>query len=413
MSAHLERARLLLAQSRPADAERETLFALGQQPDDPYALGLLALARLEQGRNPAALEAAREAVGRAPDEAFFHSVHAHVLRELERPDDAFRAVQEALRLEPADAEHFALLASIELQRQRWSAALEAAERALALNAEHVGAANLRAIALVRLGRKAEAMEAVDFALERAPDDAFSHANQGWNCLHRNDPRRAQEHFREALRLNPDLEYAQQGMLEALKARNPVYRAMLVFFLWQARQTARFQWAFIIGLFFAGNAARSLSQAQPQLNWLWWPLLGLFYAFVYLSWTAIPMFNLLLCFDRFGRHVLSPDQRRGARWFGGTFVLALGALAWWLGRDSETAFFATVVLAVLSICIAATFARTGRTRRILAACTAGLAFVAITASLLLQREQSAGMTLMTVFTVGFIGFQILANVLATR
>jgi hypothetical protein len=92
---------------------------------------------------------------------------------------------------------------------------------------------------------------------------------------------------------------------------------------------------------------------------------------------------------------------------------LGALAWWLGRDSEAGFFATVILAVLSICIAATFARTGRTRRILGACTAGLAVVALTASLLLQREQSAGMTLMTVFTVGFIGFQILANVLATR
>jgi tetratricopeptide (TPR) repeat protein len=413
MSAHLERARLLLAQSRAADAERETMLALGQQPDDPHALGLLALSRMEQGKNDAALEAAQEAVGRAPDEAFFHSVHAHVLRDLDRTDDAFRAVQEALRLDPGDADHFALLASIELQRQRWPAALEAAERALALNAEHVGAANLRAMALVRLGRKAEAMETVDFALERAPDNAFSHANQGWNCLHRNDPRRAQEHFREALRLDPELEYAQQGMLEALKARNPVYRSMLAYFLWQARQTARFQWAFIIGIYFAGTFARSLSAAQPQLNWLWWPLLGLFYAFVYLSWTAIPMFNLLLFFDRFGRHVLTPDQRTGAVWFGGSFLLALGSLVWWLTRDSETGYFCTVVLAVLSICIAATFARTGRIRRILGGCTAALAAIALTAGLLLQNENVAGLTLISVFTFGFIGFQILANVLSTR
>jgi len=413
MSAHLERARLLLAQSRAADAERETMLALAQQPDDPHALGLLALSRLEQGKHEAALEAAQDAVGRAPDEPFFHSVHGHVLRDLDRSDDAFRAVQEALRLDPGDADHFALLASIELQRRRWPAALEAAERALALNAEHVGAANLRSMALVQLGRKAEAMETVDFALERAPDNAFSHANQGWNCLHRNDPRRAQEHFREALRLDPELEYAQQGMLEALKARNPIYRSMLAYFLWQARQTARFQWAFIIGIYFAGNFARSLSAAQPQLNWLWWPLLGLFYTFVYLSWTAIPMFNLLLFFDRFGRHVLSPDQRTGAVWFGGSFLLALGSLVWWLTQDSDTGYFCTVVLAVLSICIAATFARTGRIRRILGTCTAALAAIALAAGLLLQNENVAGLTLIAVFTFGFIGFQILANVLSTR
>lgn len=413
MSAHLERARLLLAQSRPADAEREAQLALGQQPDDPYGLSLLALARLGLGRQDAALEAARTAVGRAPDEAYFHNVHAHVLHSLDRHEDAFRAVQEALRLDPGEADHFALLASVELQRQRWPEALAAAENALALHAEHVGAANLRAMALVRLGRKAEAAETIDFALERAPEDAFSHANQGWTCLHRNDPRRAQEHFREALRLDPELEYAQQGMLEALKARNPVYRAMLAYFLWQARQSKRFQWAFIIGIFFAGRVARSLSDAQPQLNWLWWPLLGLLYAFVYLSWTAMPLFNLLLCFDRFGRHVLTPDQRTGAAWFGATFLAGLGALGWWLLTDSLAGFYATVILALLSICVAATFHRTGRSRLILGACTAALAVVAVTAGLLLQHEHSAGLTLTTLFALGFVGFQILANVLAAR
>ena len=40
----------------------------------------------------------------------------------------------------------------------------------------------------------------------------------------------------------------------------------------------------------------------------WPLLILFYAFIYLSWTAMPMFNLLLRFNRFGRHILTKDQR---------------------------------------------------------------------------------------------------------
>ncbi|WP_414662596.1 tetratricopeptide repeat protein [Horticoccus sp. 23ND18S-11] len=413
MSMHLERARLLLAQSRPEDAERESMLALSQQPDDPQALALLALSRLEQGKKEPALEAARNAVGLAPDEPFYHSVHAHVLRELERPDEAFRAVQEALRLDPADANQFSLLASIELYRHRWPAALEAAEMALALNPEHVGAANLRAMALVRLGRKAEAMQSVDYALDRAPEDAFSHANQGWNLLHRNEPARAQEHFREALRLDPELDYAREGMLEALKARNPVYRGMLAYFLWLGRQSTRFQWAFIIGIFFGSRLARSLSESQPELNWLWWPLLGLFYLFVYLSWTAQPMFNLLLRFDRFGRHVLSADQRTASTWFGAVFVAAVGCVGWWLIGKNEAGFLGAVILAVLSVCVAATFTRRGRSRLILAATTAALGIVATVGAVLIVADNSLGLRFITMFTLGFIGFQLLANSLSGK
>jgi Flp pilus assembly protein TadD len=413
MSVHLDRARLLLAQSRPADAERETMLALAQQPDDPHALAFLALSRIEQDKRIEALEAAREAVGIAPDQPFLHYVHAHVLRNVDRTDDAFRAVQEALRLDPADADSFALLSSIELARNRWPAALAAAEQALALNAEHVGAANLRAMALVRLGRKAEAMQSVDYALDRAPDNAFSHANQGWNCLHQNDPLKAQEHFREALRLDPNLDYAREGMLEALKARNPVYRVMLAYFLWLGRQSSRFQWAFIIGIFFGGRIARSLSESQPALNWIWWPLLGLFYGFVYLSWTAHPMFNLMLRFDRFGRHVLSADQRMGATWFGITFGLALSSLVWWLATDSQIGLFSAVVCAILSICVAATFNRTGRDRAILGSCTAALAVVAMGAAFLTLSNNAAGHVFTASFAIGFIAFQLIANALATR
>jgi tetratricopeptide (TPR) repeat protein len=412
MSAHLERAQLLLAQSRAAEAERETLLALAAQPDDPHALSLLAVSRIEQDKRDPALEAARQAVGFAPDVPYLHYVHALVLHRMDRDEEAFRAVQEALRLDPEDADLFSLLAAIELARRRWPAALAAAEQALALNPEHVGAANLRAMALVRLGRKAEAMTSVDHALHRAPEDAFSHANQGWNQLHRNDPRAAQVHFREALRLQPDLEYAREGMLEALKARNPVYRGMLAYFLWLGRQSARFQWAFIVGIYFGSRAAHTLWDAHPELKWLWWPLFGLFYGFVYLSWTAQPMFNLLLRFDRFGRHVLSADQRTASSWFGGTFFLLLACLAAWLALGSVAGFFGTVVLAVLSICVAATFGRTGRNRAILAGTTALLGLLAVAGGLLTVYENPAGLTLVSAFVLGFVGFQILANVLGT-
>jgi tetratricopeptide (TPR) repeat protein len=410
MSAHLARAQLLLAQARAADAERETMLALAEEPQNAPALALLALSRIEQDKRGPALDAAREAVGLGPDNPYLHYVHALVLHRMDRDEEAFRAAQEALRLDPADADHFSLLASIELSRRRWPAALEAAEQALNLNPEHVGASNLRAMALVRLGRKEEAMQTVEFALHRAPEDPFSHANQGWNCLHQNDPRRAQEHFREALRLQPDFEYARQGMLEALKARNPVYRAMLAYFLWLGRQSSRFQWAFIIGLYFGSRVAQSLSAAQPQLRWLWWPLLGLFYLFVYLSWTAHPMFNLMLRFDRFGRHVLSADQRAGSNWFGATVLLLLVSAVAWLGFDNALGVGGTIVFAILSVCVAATYSKTGRNRAIMAGATLTLAALAAAAVVLAVNQQPLSAQLVTAFFIGFIGFQLLANIL---
>ncbi len=409
MSAHLERAQLLLAQSRAGDAERESMLALAARPDDPQALALLALSRIEQDKRPEALEAAREAVGLAPDVSYLHYVHALVLHRMDREAEAFRAAQEALRLDPSDADNFSLLASIELARRAWPAALAAAENALALNPEHVGATNLRAMALVRLGRKEEAMATVDFALHRAPEDAFSHANQGWNCLHQNDPKRAQEHFREALRLQPDLEYAREGMLEALKARNPIYRVMLAYFLWLGRQSTRFQWGFIIGIYFGTKIVRGFAATQPGYNWLWWPLLGLFYAFVYLSWTSQPMFNLLLRFDRFGRHVLSADQRTATNWFGAVFFLMVACLIWAVASGNIVGYVAGGVLAALSICTAATFGKTGRSRTILAGATVVLALLAVgSALLMINGRNEPGATLAMVFAAGFFGFQILAN-----
>jgi tetratricopeptide (TPR) repeat protein len=405
MSAHVARGQLLLQQGRHAEAEREFLLALARDPEQAGIHALLALCQVEQKKSNEARESARKAISLSPDDAFNHYVHALVLHRSDREKEALAAINEAIRLDPHDADHFALLASIHLARDSWTEALTAAEQGLALSPEHVGCANLRAMALVRLGRKAEAAQTVDFALERAPENAFSHANQGWNCLHQNDPRKAQEHFREALRLEPDLEYARNGMLEALKARNPVYRAMLAYFLWMGRQSSRMQWIFIIGSIVVVRVVRQMAATQPLL----WIVVVLFYLFIYLSWTAGPMFNLLLRFDRFGRLVLSRDERLATNWFGGTLLAALACLGWALfGRGSLAVFIAGLALLVLTICLAATFNRLGRNRLLLAAATGALALVGgVICYALTTGDRETAMSAIMWFSYGFIGFQLLA------
>ena len=409
MSHHLSRAEILLAQSRPADAEREARLALAQAPDDALALTVLARSLADQNRESEALDPVRAAIGAAPDSPYVHHVHAHVLFRLERPKEALAAAETALRLAPDDHDLLAQRAGIRLALRDWAGALADTEAPRRINAEDTFAQNLRATALRQLGRADEADAVGVRTLERAPEDAFSHSTQGWTQLHRDEPRRAQEHFREALRLRSDFEPARQGMLEALKARNPIYRGMLAYFLWMGRQSGRIQWAFILVTFFGQRFVRNLAASEPKLGLVLWPLLVLFYVFVYLSWTAVPLFNLLLRFDRYGRHVLSRRERRDTNWFGASILLVAATAFWWFRDRSFAAKEAVIVGAMLSVCVAATVTRPGpRARRILGIATAALALVALAAYALAFAGKSGGGELLLLFFVGFLGFQFSAN-----
>ncbi len=411
MSLHLSRAELLLAQSRPADAEREARLALGQRPDDPLALGVLARALVDQNREEEALDPARAAVSAAPDSAYSHHVLAHVLLRLKQPRQAMSACEAALRLAPDDADLLAQRAGIRLAQRDWAGALEDSEAALRIQPEDTFAQNLRATALRQLGRTEEAGRVGARTLEQDPEDAFSHSTQGWTLLQAGDSRRAQEHFLEALRLDPNFEPARQGMLEALKARNPLYRGMLAYFLWMGRQSGRIQWAFILVTFFGQRAVRRIAADNPSLGPVLWPLLGLFYAFVYLTWTAVPMFNLLLCLNRFGRHVLSAWERRDAVIYGASVALIAAAAVWMGVSDESYPLQALIAAAMVSVSVAATVSRDpGRARRILTGCTIALAAVAALGVAMLAGGAAAGWLFLLLFFLGFLGFQFAANAL---
>lgn len=97
-----------------------------------------------------------------------------------------------------------------LGRRRWADAVSAADKALSLDPESEAARGLRAVALAMSGRGAGWQEAADGTLAVAPDSALAHAFSGHAHLVRGGEREATEHFREALRLDPESEFAQAG-----------------------------------------------------------------------------------------------------------------------------------------------------------------------------------------------------------
>lgn len=152
---------------------------------------------------------------------------------------------------------------------------------------------------------------------------MTHANQGWALLHRNDPTAALDHFREALRLDPTNDFAREGLLTALKARNPVFRLLMAYFLFLSRQQSAMRWVIILGVFFGQSLLRSVAKNHPELGIIIYPLVALVAVFIYSTWLADPLMNLVMRFDRYGRHALTDDQRKQSNLVGGCLLLAAG------------------------------------------------------------------------------------------
>src|SRR5687768_6714604 len=165
---YLQRATFYMEQSRYGDAVRELRNAVGVDPTDPKPHATMAVCLAELKQFDDALKSAREAIRLAPDLAYGHYALAYALSEAERVKEADAAVKEALRLDPEDPDLWALQGGIHLRQRNWKAAAEDADRGLALQADHIACNNLRAMALNKLGRRAEAGIAIDTALSLDP-----------------------------------------------------------------------------------------------------------------------------------------------------------------------------------------------------------------------------------------------------
>jgi hypothetical protein len=93
----------------------------------------------------------------------------------------------------------------------------------------------------------------------------------------------------------------------MKARNPLYRPILGYFLWMSRLSDKAQWAVIIALFMGARFLRALAKANPALLPYLAPLVAVTLLFVVMTWVADPLFNLMRRLDRFGRLALSREQ----------------------------------------------------------------------------------------------------------
>ena len=340
---------------RFGQAQYELRRLVEADEDDAPTRSLLALCLTELEHFDEALAQARHAADDAPEEPFCVWTLGSVLVARQRFTEALPHALNAVQLAPEDADHWALCAQCHVGLGQWREALAATDHGLQRDEDHIGLSNLRALALLHTDRSSEADQAYIDASALSTDNAFARAGRGWAALQAGrSPDTAMAHFYRALQIDPHSDWAKTGLLAALKARNPVYRLMLRYFLWSGSLTPRTRLFIMFGGIVAFGRLRALARAEPELVPVIYPLLGAWLLFVLLSWTADPLFDFLLRLDKEGRTLIDAERRLASSLVVGTIAAAIATGVTGFALDVESLQLLALVLVFLVIPLAGTF-----------------------------------------------------------
>lgn len=359
MDPGLQRAILLLDCSRQDLAEAEIRRYLSEHPDDPEAHAMLGLCLALAEKHSDAIQAADAAVRLSPDLALAHYVRGYSLYLGKRHADAMKAVEEALRLDPSFTSAHHLESCLWAEEHRWPASLEAADRGLALDPVDVPCLNSRAMALTALGRKAEAEECLRTVLSHDANGSLGHANEGWRLLLGRDSDSALLHSRDALRSDPDSEWARRGLLESLKARNPLYRLVLALLIRLGWSTPGARARFYAVLAVLCLPAFLWGDELPVLWLLLFGGLGL----MVLALASHPLLNLFLLLDPQGRVALTRDEIGYSLLQASCLIAMAGGIAAWLLTGNEDLIDGVVAVGILMRPLRSLFRARARSARI--------------------------------------------------
>ncbi len=270
-----------------------------------------------------------------PNESGYHGMRAFILNALDRKADALKAADAGIELDPHSSFVFTARAQVLLHMEKWRDAEAAARQALALDADNSSAANQLAQALRLQNKMTENAGQIAGMLARDPEDASTHCSAGWAALQRGERRVAEQHFMEALRLDPESEYARQGLLNSFRARSPFYRAYLAYSFWMEKMGRRThgrdprpggRHQFFQCAFYRPDGARGHRSGR-----------GAFYGlFVFWVWVARGVGNFILLFDRTARYALRRGEKIQAWLVGGAISVGVPLLLTGLAMDNMDA-----------------------------------------------------------------------------
>ncbi|HZY81638.1 MAG TPA: tetratricopeptide repeat protein [Cyclobacteriaceae bacterium] len=409
----IQRATLLIEHKRFEEAERELRILLASDPNHPYALALLGLSKTELGKHDEAVGYLKQALGQQPDNSYFLYLLGLVQLRKDNIKEAEKYLLSAISYDPHNANYFGTVALIKLQETQWEDALTYANRGLQVDPENLVCLNARSTALLKLDRKEESYETIKEALHNDPHNSYTHANLGWGLLERGDYQKALESFREALKLDPENEHAKAGLVEALKARYWFYRVFLKYSFWMSNMSSKYQWFFILGLWFGVRLLNGLSKSNPGLEPFVTPIIYLYMAFALSTWILEPISNLFLRLNVYGRYALNEEQMKASTFTGIGFAITILGLIGLLFTSTGTfVYMAFYGVGVMVLC-SAMFKPSVKSKRMIAMALAiGLCLVGFLFLLIEFGGGNAGL-LLSIFLIGTVAYQFVINALISR
>lgn len=350
MDSQLIRGQHLFSVRRWSDALESFRESLSNDPECAAAHCGAALALLELGRGEEAEKHARAAIAALPEHPACHYVLARALADLNRSQEAIKAINAALELDPEEAKYWGFKALILCDLADWAEALRCADLGLAEDPTYSTCLVARSRAMIGLGQPDETDSVLKEALSRNAEDPLIHASLGWTALAAKQHERALEHFSEALKIDPELDWAREGMMESLRNRYFIYRWIFRYYLRMSRLTSGQRWMVILGGYFAVRFFLSLGRSQPDLKpWLL-PFLVLYALFVYLSWTGQALANVFLRWNKHGSRLLNSEELQVSALVSSCWALAAGAfLAEFLGAKGLGLAGLMLMIQVIPIC----------------------------------------------------------------
>ncbi|MGB0525296.1 MAG: tetratricopeptide repeat protein [Flammeovirgaceae bacterium] len=402
------RASILLQQEKYEEAAKILKDLLAQDPNDVQVLAMMSECYLQKQQYKEALQLINTAIGISPQIAALHYRKARTLLQDDKSKQAEEAIQEAINIDPAQSAFYALWAMIQLNRKAFEKALDLANEALELDPSDSLALNIRSTALLKLNRAEESFETIAGALGDDPNNAYTHATYGWNLLEKGDHKKALEHFRESLKLDPNFRLAQQGMAQALKARYWGYRMFLKYSFWMSNLTEKYQWGVIIAFYFGYRALSNFAAENPDLEPYLNPILLILAIFAFSTWVMAPLSNLFLRLNVYGKHLLTKNEIRSSNFVGiSALALLIGGIGYGITQFEPWLALAGVGFAMMPI-VGTMLTGRRKTLLIAYACIMGILGVGGIYAAFLTGNAFNGA--ITIFFFGFIAYQWIANII---
>jgi tetratricopeptide (TPR) repeat protein len=398
---------ILIQQKQFPEAERILSDLLTEDSNNIHFLSLLAEVNLQQDKFDNANNIIENAIGLSPDAAYLFYIKSRIAIQQDKLIEAERNINQAIELDSYDADYFALLANIKLGRKQFEEALETANNALEIDAENLSALNTRSTALNKLNRSEESFETIEGALREDPNNAYTHANYGWGLLEKGDHKKALVHFKEALTNDPTFKYAQSGLLEALKATNPVYRIFLKYSFFMSNLTAKYQWGIIIGFYFGFKALRAIAKNNESLQPYLIPLIVALGVIAFSTWIIAPISNLFLRFNKYGQLLLDKKEKMSSNFVAISLGIFIAGLLLYFALSDEKMLTIAVFGFAMMLPLGTMFSPS-KNKYGLLIYTIALAVIGLAAIGLTFLTGNMFNLITVIFIFGFVAFQWVAN-----